>query len=258
MRNLSNYLSGALVLTSMLMLASCLLSGNTAEATIEMGIESCNTYELPHAWTFPDGQAEAIYSDGVEFRVLQSRPEQVCATQRLQFAKLVATEMFCFQADQGQIVPTDPDWERGRLLAIRREEDRPEFKAASREFEKGFRGNRFVFQDYSFRKRGDEWWYGANRTTDYRYVILQSQDNDNFIERNTNLGIFGPAEGNANSPVYIQVFDLTSGRELIVVRWDLSGMFASTVLSATGWLDDRTFLSMQTYSNKIIVCRLPR
>ena len=252
-----NPLLCALTLATTVALAGCVWRGNSAESSIETGREYCNTYELPHAWTFPDGQAEAIYSDGVEFRVLQSRPEQVCATQRLQFAKLVATEMFCFQGDQGQVAPTDPDWERGRLLAIRREEDRPEFKAASREFEKGFRGNRFVFQDYSFRKRGDEWWYGANRTTDYRYVILQSQDNDNFIERSTNIGIFGPAEGNANSPVYIQVFDLTSGRELIVVRWDLSGMFASTVLSATGWLDDRTFLSMQNYSNKIIVCRLP-
>jgi hypothetical protein len=107
----------AVMLATTVALAGCVWGGNSAEPSIEKGREYCNTYELPHAWTFPDGQAEAIYSDGVEFRVLQSRPGQVCATQRLQFEKLVATEMFCFQGGQGQVAPTDPDWERGRLLA---------------------------------------------------------------------------------------------------------------------------------------------
>jgi hypothetical protein len=245
------------VLASTVALSSCLLRGKSVEASIEIGREYCNSYEMPRGWHFPGGRTEPSYPEVLEFKSLPARPRQVCASQRLQFKKLIATEMLCFSGSQSEVVPTDTKWEAGRLLAVRRTENRRAFRPEYQQLRNEFRGDTFSYLGRTYRKRGDEWYFEPNHTTDHRYIILQSEDNDNLLERKSNLGIFGPAEGNFNSPVYIQVFDLTTGRELIMIQYDLSGMSTGTVLSNTGWLDDRTVLSMQTYSNKIIVCRLP-
>lgn len=232
----------------------------SSKGSVLRGNEYCRSIDLPHVWQLQNGTyvASSVASN-FEYRRIPSRSNEWCLAHKELYSKDRSNRMLCISPTSTSLLPIDPEWPTLPEYIPRYGHDFPD--ESRRQFDMFVRARRpgmFQLQDVSIELAGEKWGDLPNPSTDRQYVILMSHDEDNWIVRKTTINLWaGHGHDTAHSPAYVQVIDLSSGKEVIRITYELNKYSVSNITNGVGWLDHRTFVSVDTLDEKVILCTLP-
>jgi hypothetical protein len=236
-------------LTGMLLLfVACI--GISVSVKFLHGQERCGELDLMGKWSYPDG-VRGDPSTTTEFRSITAPRNATCIAQKVAFTYDLSNERLCFEKGKGELFPiTWEQWEAGTPV--------PEFvpyygpRGLAKRLSAGFHDDGLEYGGHSFPRAGRHWVkmqdYAVLLSPSGKYIAVQSVDHDNDKDY-----LFFRSNGRepSSTNVYIQVYELSSGDELLRARVSLNRINADSTYAKTRWMDgDHLWIESFLYGEK--------
>jgi hypothetical protein len=214
------------------------------------GQERCGELDLMGKWSYPEGVRHNPSTTEL-FRKIRSPREAICVAQKVAFTDELSNERLCFEKGKGELFPiTWQQWDAGTPVPEIEPYSGP--RGLAKRLGNGFHDHGLEYGGHSFPRAGRHWVkmqdYAVLLSPSGKYIAVQSVDHDNDKDY-----LFFRSNGRepSSTNVYIQVYELSSGDELLRARVSLNRINADSTYASTHWMDgDHLWISPSPSSEK--------